>query len=247
MAIVLSLLAILLGWFIGVWINHAGNVLPARETLFQIPYYRSSHTPKPIQAWSAVVAYLTNYHRCPATGESIGIRPLLVELGTPLLFLYIVNRYEPTIYLVFLLVYTAILVLLTVTDMEHRLIQNVVILPAILIALFGSVVSPNINWQLAFFGGAIGFIIFYLLALLARGGLGSGDVTLSAFLGLIIGFPHIIISLILGMFLGGIVSALLLITRRVTFKTFIPYGPFLIVTGWAMLIWGDIIYAYFWR
>ena len=247
MVIVQSLLATFLGWLVGVWINHAGNVLPARESLFQIPYYRASYTPKPIQAWSAIVAYLTNTHRCPKTGESIGIRPVLVELGTPLLFVFLVNRYEPTVYVIFLLLYTAILVLLTVTDMEHRLIQNVVILPAILLALLGAVVSPNINWQLSLLGGAVGFIIFYLLALLARGGLGSGDVTLSAFLGLIIGFPHIIIALILGMFLGGIVSALLLITRQVTFKSFIPYGPFLIVTGWAMLVWGDVIYAYFWR
>ena len=246
MDIMLSLLSIILGWLAGIWINHAGNTLPARETLFQTPFYRASHVPKPIQAWSAIIAYLTNTHRCPETGVSIGLRPLLVELGTPLLFLFIVNRFPASVYLLFLLLYTAILVLLTVTDMEHRLIQNVVILPAILLAIIGALLSPNVNWRLALLGGAIGFGVFYLLALLARGGLGSGDVTLSAFLGLIIGFPHIIIALILGIFLGGIISALLLVTRQVTFKSFIPYGPFLIVAGWAMLVWGDAIYAYFW-
>jgi leader peptidase (prepilin peptidase)/N-methyltransferase len=59
------------------------------------------------------------------------------------------------------------------------------------------------------------------------------------------GFPHIILSLIFGVFLGGLVALLLLMTRRVGMKTFIPYGPFLTITGWVMLIWGNEIWAYY--
>jgi len=84
-----------------------------------------------------------------------------------------------------------------------------------------------------------------LAMLLSRGGLGEGDVTLSTFLGLIIGFPFILLSLGFGVFLGGFVAALLLITRRVGLKTFIPYGPFLTITGWIMLIWGVKIWEYY--
>jgi leader peptidase (prepilin peptidase)/N-methyltransferase len=70
-------------------------------------------------------------------------------------------------------------------------------------------------------------------------------VTLSTFLGVIVGFPYILLSLTFGVFLGGFVAFLLLVTRRVGLKTFIPYGPFLTITGWVMLIWGSEIWAYY--
>ena len=65
--------------------------------------------------------------------------------------------------------------------------------------------------------------------------------TLSAFLGIIIGFPNIIYALIFGVVLGGLVSAILVLFRQVTLKSFIPYGPFLIIAGWVMLVWGEQI------
>jgi prepilin signal peptidase PulO-like enzyme (type II secretory pathway) len=53
------------------------------------------------------------------------------------------------------------------------------------------------------------------------------------------------LSLTFGVFLGGMVAFLLLISRRVTLKTFIPYGPFLTITGWIMLVWGKEIWQHF--
>ena len=241
-----SVVFLLLGWLVGVAINHAANVLPAKETFFQAPFYRQSHMLKPPQAWSAIIAYLTQTHRDSTTQQSMGLRPLVVELAVPLLFLFLVRRYDPSAYRWFVLVYTMILVLLTVTDLEHRLIQNIIILPAILIAVGGSFFSPYFNWRQAILGGAIGFVVFYLFALLSRGGLGSGDVTLATFLGLITGFPNVIPALLYGVLFGGVVSVLLLLMRRVTMKTFIPYGPFLIISGWSVLIWGGDFIARLW-
>jgi leader peptidase (prepilin peptidase)/N-methyltransferase len=53
------------------------------------------------------------------------------------------------------------------------------------------------------------------------------------------------LSLTFGVFLGGLVAFVLLISGRVGMKTFIPYGPFLTLTGWLMLVWGDEIWAYY--
>lgn len=266
---------IILGWLVGVLINHAANVLPRKESLFQVPFCQRRlsgagqefistalkgagpenpaepadqvcHTPKSRLAWSALVAYLTGRQVCPGCGRAIGLRSLVVEVLTAALFGFLALRYPLSAYLLFLLLYTTILILLTVTDLEHRLIQNVVILPAVLLAIGGSWVAPNFGWRRAILGGALGLIVFYLLALVSRGGLGSGDVTLATFLGLITALPNVILVILFGILLGGIVSALLVVTRRVTLKTFIPYGPFLIVIGWIVLIWGDAIFAHLW-
>jgi len=267
-----TLIFAILGWLTGVIINHLANVLPLKETLFQRPFCKRRlnfngqefistakkgeeanaepsycHAPRPAIAWSGLLAYLSGHQRCSACGKAIGLRSLAVELLTPIFFVFLYQQYVLSTYLLFALLYTAILILLTVTDLEHRLIQNVVILPAILLALVGSFYSPYFNWRQAILGGAIGFVVFYALAILARGGLGSGDVTLAAFLGLITAFPNIILVIVYGMLLGGIISAILLVTRRATMKTFIPYGPFLIVTGWAVLIWGDALSKLIWQ
>jgi leader peptidase (prepilin peptidase)/N-methyltransferase len=197
-------------------------------------------------AWSALLALLSRQTRCLQCGQArpTQIRSLVVEIVTPILFVFLWQRYGYTFQLFTSTLYTAILLLVTVTDLEHRLILNVVMLPSMLLALAISGLDPNIAWQIALLGGVCGFALSYVAALVSRGGLGGGDVTLSTFLGLILGFPLILQSLILGVFLGGVTAFLLLITRRVGLRTFIPYGPFLTLTGWIMLIWGDQLWIY---
>ena len=261
----------IIGWLTGIIINHLAHTLPLKETPLQQPFCKRRlnfagqefvstakkgedaaetpvycHAPRPLVAWSGLLAYLGGRQRCSACGKSMGLRLPVVEILTPLLFVFLYNYLGLSLHLCFVLLYTAILLLLTVTDLEHRLIQNAVILPSLLLAFAGGFYSPYFSWKQAVLGGAIGFVVFYVLALLARGGLGSGDVTLAAFLGLITGFPNIILVIVYGMLLGGIISAALLVTRRATMKTFIPYGPFLIVAGWVVLVWGDSLGKMVW-
>ena len=245
--IILTILYAFIGWLVGVVINHAADVLPKRETLLQQPSCSACQTARPPLAWSAVTAYLSRNVTCHACGhhrETLA-RSIIIEFVTPVFFIFLLWRYGMSLYLVLVSIYTAILILVTVTDLEHRLIFNVVMLPSILLAIVMAFFTPGQSWVLALVGGAVAFVLVYLAALFARGGLGGGDVTLSAFLGLIIGFPKILLSLLFGIFLGGFVAVLLLITRRVGMKSFIPYGPFLTISGWIMLIWGNEIWDYF--
>jgi len=245
--IIFTLLYALLGWLVGVAINHTADILPTRQTVLQRLKCNQCDTPRPFLAWSTVLALLTRRAQCPQCGQPrhTQTRSLIVELATPIFFVFLWQRYGFSFELITTTIYTTILILVTVTDLEHRLILNVVILPAILLAALISFVNPAINWKIALLGGVSGFLLIYIAALISRGGLGGGDVTLSTFLGLILGFPQILLSLIFGVCLGGVTAFLLLITRRVGLKTYIPYGPFLTITGWIMLIWGDGIWAYY--
>ncbi|OQY47073.1 MAG: hypothetical protein B6242_06180 [Anaerolineaceae bacterium 4572_78] len=278
----------LIGWIVGVVINHCASVLPLRESLWQVPFCKNfvddntsyistatadddkslstkdcglqtkyCHAPKKWMQWSAVIAYLTGNHKCTvrdslevrptACGKTIGLRLVIVELITPILFIFLYHYEGASPHLGFLFAYTSILILLMVTDLEHRLIQNVIILPAILLAVMGSFFSLTFNWRQAIFGGAVGFIIFYGLFvfgnLLYKGGLGSGDVTLATFLGLITAFPYIILVILYSAILAGIVLVPTLLFGLVTKRTYIPYGPFLIIVGWIIMVWGDVIFV----
>ena len=245
--IISTLLYALLGWLIGVAINHASDILPTRQTLVQRLKCKNCNVPRPYLAWSAILALLTKHTRCTNCNElrHTQVRSVIIELATPIFFVFLLQKYGFSFELFTTTIYTSILILVTVTDLEHRLILNLVMLPAILLALLISFVDTTMNWKIALLGGVSGFLLSYIAALVSRGGLGGGDVTLSTFLGLILGFPQILLSLIFGVCLGGVTAFLLLITRRVGLKTYIPYGPFLTITGWIMLIWGDGIWAYY--
>jgi leader peptidase (prepilin peptidase)/N-methyltransferase len=161
------------------------------------------------------------------------------------LFAFLMWRYGFSRELLIVSFHTTVLMLVTITDLEHRLIFNLVMLPSILIAVTLVFFTPGLSWFSALIGGIGAFILMYLAALAARGGLGEGDVTLSAYLGFILGFPKILLSLTFGVFLGGFTALFLLATGQVGLKSYIPYGPFLTISGWIMLIWGDEIWDYF--
>ncbi len=247
MIILLTFLYAVIGWIAGMLINHAADIFPRRKTVFQWPFCLECGTVRPWQHWSALVAKAKNQQVCLQCGtprQRLN-RSIIVELTTPLIFVFLLWRYELSLYLGLVTVYTFILILITVTDLEHRLIFNVVILPAIGLAAVAAFFTPDLSRLAALVGGVFAFVLVYIAALISRGGLGGGDVTLSTFLGLILGFPKIILSLTFGVFLGGFVALLLLLMGRVGLRTFIPYGPFLTITGWIMLVWGNEIWKYY--
>jgi len=167
-------------------------------------------------------------------------RPLvvLVSMAT---WGYLGWRFPPGIHLGLALFYTAVLIVITVTDLEHRLIPNRIIYPAIAIALLASLLDPALTvWQ-SLAGGIFAFGLFLLFAVIGRGALGGGDVKLAAFLGAMVGLPVAFVALFGGIVLGGLVSALLLLTRRVGLKSYIPYGPFLTTAGWVALVFGETV------
>jgi leader peptidase (prepilin peptidase)/N-methyltransferase len=199
-------------------------------------------------------------HREHLDTPAIPRRELWLAIVTAVLFGLNGALFGPTLHGVLNCVYIAALVVLTATDLEHRLIPNRIILPAIFLALIAGVSIDLLlrsmawmTWRAVAFGGATGLIFFAAAYALAgalypgKVGLGMGDVTLSTFIGLAVGFPSAIVAVVLGVLLGGLSSMLLLLTRRATMHTAIPYGPFLILGGLAALFWGPQIIQWYLR
>jgi leader peptidase (prepilin peptidase)/N-methyltransferase len=208
----------------------------------------------------SVLAYLRFKPQCQHCGAPISWRHPLTELATALLFAFLWYRYYTTPFLVPYTVYTTIFVLIVVIDLEHRLILNLVIYPAWLLALLFSFVHPTpYYYRLALAGFAFGFGVLLLIYLLGelfvkvmskiRGkpvnavAFGFGDVRLGGFMGLILGFPDVFTALLLAVLLGGLVGLLYwfiqaVILRRYSLFTAIPYGPFLVLGAMAVLFFG---------
>lgn len=133
----------------------------------------------------------------------------------------------------------AVLVAVSVTDLERRIIPNRIILPALAAALVVQTVrDPSVEWVVAALAAG-GF--FLLLALVYPAGIGMGDVKLAAFMGAWLG-RDVAVALLAGSLLG-VVPALVALLRPGGrgLKETLPYGPFLAAGGLIGLFFGDAV------
>jgi prepilin signal peptidase PulO-like enzyme (type II secretory pathway) len=243
-------LCALLGLLTGSFLNLVADNLPHRRWILDKP--RCSHCSRE-WAWlslSSVASLLLGRWRCPGCGAPRSRRWLVLELLTALSFAFFWLRYGPSVQLLLVSLYTCVLYLVFVIDLEHRLILRVVILPAIGIAVVGSHFYPGLGWRRAVVGGALAFLFFYLVVVVGRlafgrSAMGRGDANLAAFVGLITGFPEVILTLVITVCLGGLVSMLLVISGTKKLRSYIPYGVFLAAGGLAMLVFHDEILSWY--
>jgi prepilin signal peptidase PulO-like enzyme (type II secretory pathway) len=154
-------------------------------------------------------------------------------------------------------------VLITVIDLEHRLILFVVIIPACLYALvgaalFGPEISDKITFQDYLIGGLSGFALFFIMYL---GGMlftvvmanarkqpidevafGYGDVMLATLSGFMLGWQALLFALTIAVFAGGAGALLFLVFRmfvrgKYEWFTALPYGQYIVFGTVVMMLW----------
>ena len=132
-----------------------------------------------------------------------------------------------------------VLVVITRTDFEHRLIPDRIVLPsAVLVVAARTLDEPSVAWVLGGLGAGLGL---FLLVLAYPKGMGMGDVKLALFMGAGLGLS-VIVGLFLG-FIAGALPAIVLLIRhgREARKRAIPLGPFLALGAVIALFAGDAI------
>jgi leader peptidase (prepilin peptidase) / N-methyltransferase len=243
MPAVLTLLFAFLGLLVGAFLNVLADDLPRRARLSRPHCPQCNYSYRPAE-WLAIGRFLLGRRACPQCGL-VRWRPLLVEIATALAFALLTLLFDHPISLLLYTYHVAVLILIIVIDLEHRLILHAITFPSTLIALAGSFfLKDGSNTPLAALLGLItGFLIFYGLYLLGQrlfgpGALGFGDVTLSMTLGAMLGLHRIIFALVLGILLGGLISVLLIASGRFSLRSRVAYGPFLAVAGLIMIGWG---------
>jgi len=252
----MQILVAILGLITGGVINALADSLPPlrKPSLPRCPH--CGHA-RPAVAWLGLTAWAWREWRCPKCAEARGYRSILVELASVLGALLIFWR-DPGAwsfwsgYLV-----GAVFLLITVIDIEHRLILETVTVPSIVVFGIMGIIDPSLGLEKTLLGGLAGFssvlLLYFLGSLFARlmartrgkeleeVAFGFGDVMLATVIGLIVGWPGVIVALFLGVFAAGIFSLIYLLVaillRKYTPFMAIPYGPFLIL-GAAFIYFG---------
>jgi leader peptidase (prepilin peptidase) / N-methyltransferase len=189
--------------------------------------------------------------RPPCPGKAPA-RCLAVETITALVCGLIGYQYGLTLSAGVLIFYCALFIHLAFVDLEHSLILNKVVLPALPAALALFPFSPvGQSWGISeaylrsLAGLSLRFGIMLLVYLAARGGTGAGDVKLAALLGAVLGFPQIAAGLPLGFIFGGLAGFTLLTLRLKRRTNAIPFGPALIIGAVAVLLGGAGVYDWY--
>ena len=132
-----------------------------------------------------------------------------------------------------------ILVVVTRTDLEHRLIPDAIVLPgAIVMLALRTIDDPSVEWILSALGAGL---VLFLIVLVYPKGRGMGDVKLSAFLGAGLGVS-VVVAMFVGFFVAFVPAAVLMARHgKDARKQAIPLGPFLALGGVVALFWGGAI------
>jgi leader peptidase (prepilin peptidase) / N-methyltransferase len=182
-------------------------------------------------------------------GRAGAVRPPVVELGTALLFALAALRSELSWELPAFLFLAAAGVLLGVIDLQHRLLPNRVVVPALGIAvgLLLLAAAAEQDWAAllrAGLGAVVLFAVFLVLALIAPSGLGMGDVKLAALLGLYlgwVGWHAVVIGAAGGFVVQAVVALSLLATRRIGLRGELPFGPAMLLGAAVAIGWSGTL------
>ncbi len=241
----LDVISIIFGSFIGSFLNVCIFRLPREESIV----FPGSHCPQcnhPIRFYDniPVFSYLLLRGRCRFCHQPISIQYPLVEGTTAFFSLILFIKYGITWSYLFFFAFVAALIVITVIDLYHQIIPDVISLPGMGIGLLASLVLPHISFLNSLAGLLLGGGSLFLVAtvyqrLFKREGLGGGDVKLLGMIGAFLGWKAVILTILFGSLIGAIVGVTLMISKGEDSKYAIPFGPFLSLGAVIALFYGE--------
>ena len=197
-----------------------------------------------------LVSYLWLRGRCRYCSASIPPRVFLVELVTGALFGMTAHLYRLTALTGVIVAYGSLLILMSGIDLEHMIIPDKLVIPGVVLAFaaahFGPVGDERAlgdTFVSAALGGALGMgmmLAIYIAAFLvyrSNVGFGFGDVKLGLLIGLITGFPEVLVWFaFVG---GGLIAVFLLPLGLRGRREAIPYRPFLALGAIVTMMIGE--------
>jgi len=237
---------VLFGLVIGSFLNVVIARLPERRSLWR----PGSACP----ACGAAIAWYDNIPmlsflalrgRCRACDVAISWRYPAVELLTAAAFLGAWLAFGPTGRFVVASALLAALIAITVIDLEHQIIPDVITLPGIVAGVLIGMGTGT--WLDSLIGVLVGGGVFFVIILVQPGGMGGGDMKLGGMLGAFLGWKVLLFSLFVAVTLGGALAIALLATGLRGRKDPIPFGPFLALGGATGLLWGEGVVTWYLR
>jgi len=226
-------ISIVLGAIVGSFLNVCISRLPKGESIIS-PSSHCPHCGHPIKFYDNIplTSYLLLRGRCRSCKRSISVQYPLVEGITALSSLLLFLKYGLSLSYLFYFSFVAALIVITVIDLYHQIIPDVISIPGIGVGLLGALIVPHLTFFHSLMGVLLGGGSLFLVAtlyqwLFKREGMGGGDVKLLAMIGAFLGWDAVILTILLSSLVGSVTGIVIMVLKGKDFKYAIPFGPFL--------------------
>lgn len=192
--------------------------------------------------------------RCRYCKAKISWQYPLVEFITGLLFLltFLKLSQEFTVYSlqfsVFLFrdwLFISVMVFVFVYDLKYMLIEDAVVVPSIVAVFFLNLLAGQ-SLVSILIGGVVSWLFFFSQYVLTKKkGLGEGDLRLGILMGLMFGWPNVLIAIFVSYLIGGLISLILIISGKKKLFSKVPLGPFLAVGSVLTMFFGSKIIDFY--
>ena len=204
-----------------------------------------------------VVSWLVLRGKCASCKNPISARYPLVELATGALSAFIAWRYGVGLQAVAALLFTWLLIALTMIDFDTQYLPDSLTYPLLWLGLIVSLWHPAwgatgspVGPRESIIGAVAGYLslwsVYWVFKLVTgKEGMGYGDFKLLAGLGAWMGATMLLPIIIFASGVGALFGIVIMIRQRKGRETQIAFGPFLAIAGWIALVAGnDIVTRY---
>lgn len=243
--------AFFFGLLVGSFANVCIHRIPREESLVRPP----SRCPacgtlvRPLDN-VPVLSWLKLRGRCRSCRTPISPRYPAVEAANGLLWMALVAWQGPTVRTLAAMVLVTALLVLSLIDLDHHLLPNLITLPGIAVGLLASFLpgSPApLESAAAALGGYLAFLLVARGYARARGreGLGQGDWKMAAMLGAFLGWQKMLLTVFLASLAGTLVGLGLIVFRGRDGRYALPLGTFLGAAGILVVFVGEPVVAWY--
>lgn len=247
------IVSIIFGAIVGSFLNVCIFRLPKEESIVW-PGSHCPHCNNPIKFYDNIplVSYILLKGKCRHCHSPISFQYPLIEAITAFTSLILFMKFGPSLSYLFYFLFVAALIVITVIDLYHQIIPDVISLPGIGVGLLASLMVPQITFFNSLLGILLGGGSLFLVAtlyqwLFKREGMGGGDVKLLAMIGAFMGWKAVILTIFLSSLIGSITGIIIMLMKGKDFKYAIPFGPFLSLGAVIALFYGSSLMDWYLR
>ncbi|MCX8030878.1 MAG: prepilin peptidase [Thermodesulfovibrionales bacterium] len=248
--IIIFLFGLIVGSFLNVCIYRLPRGISIVTPPSSCPSCNSS-----IKPWHniPVLSYLLLFGKCRSCSEKISIRYPLIELLNGVLYLTANFLFGFGWHLIPIFGFLSSMIVITFIDLDFQIIPDLITLPGILLGLLSATLimpdpfdlNENVGFSNSIIGLLLGGGLFFLIAVLSRGGMGGGDIKMMAMVGAFLGWKAVLMVTFIGSLVGSVFGIFLMLFKGKGRKTKVPFGPFLSFGSIVTLFLGNIILKWY--
>lgn len=196
-----------------------------------------------------LVSFFLQRGECDECGLKISLRYPLVELLSAVVSIYVGFIFGISWSVVGVLLFSWTLIVLIFIDFEQQILPDQITLGLMWLGLLYSAFGFFISPQDAILGAISGYVVLWSVAKIFyfvrhRQGMGHGDFKLLAALGAWVGWQMVPFVLVIASLLGSLVGISLVLWKRHSYDQPLPFGPYLAISGWIILLHNNFLYGY---